>query len=128
MKLIETVNAPLPAGHYSQAVVSQGLVFVSGILPLTPNKDQFIPEGIIAQTEQVFKNLAAILQASDSDMNHLVSVQIFVADLALWGEINRVYQTILGAHKPARTVIPCGCALHYDALLEINAIAEVIKQ
>lgn len=63
MNLIETKNAPLPGGHYSQAVVSNGLVFVSGILPLIPNQAQSIPEGIVAQTEQIFNNLRAILKA-----------------------------------------------------------------
>ncbi len=123
MKLIETAKAPLPAGHYSQAVVAQGLIFVSGLLPLIPEQGQFIPEGIIAQTEQIFKNLSAILQAADSDIHNLVSVQIFVSSIELWQDVNAIYKKILGEHKPARVVIPCG-PLHYGALLEISAVAE----
>ncbi|MBS0349706.1 MAG: RidA family protein [Proteobacteria bacterium] len=124
MNLIETKEAPLPGGHYSQAVVSNGLVFVSGILPLTPNQGQSIPEGIIAQTEQIFSNLRAILKASSSDLDQLVSVQIFIANINLWKDIDNIYRKAMGAHKPARIVIPCGCSLHYDALIEMSAIAE----
>src|SRR5271154_3909623 len=107
MNLIETRDAPLPGGHYSQAVISNGLVFVSGILPLIPNQGKSIPEGIVAQTEQIFNNLRAILKASGSDLHHLVSVQIFIANINLWKDIDNVYQKAMGAHKPARIVIPC---------------------
>ncbi len=125
MNLIETRDAPLPGGHYSQAVISNRLVFVSGILPLIPNQGKSIPEGIVAQTEQIFNNLRAILKASGSDLRHLVHVQIFIADINLWKDIDNIYQKAMGAHKPARIVIPCGSLLHYDALIEISATAEV---
>jgi 2-iminobutanoate/2-iminopropanoate deaminase len=124
MKIIETKDAPLPGGHYSQAIVSNGLVFVSGILPIVPNTKQSIPDGIPAQIDQIFHNLKAILNAANSDFSHLVNVQIFIPSTDFWAEINEAYQHALGAHKPARTIIPCG-ALHYGALVEINAVAEV---
>ncbi|MEO6778130.1 MAG: RidA family protein [Gemmatimonadaceae bacterium] len=123
MKFIETNQAPLPGGHYSQAVVANGLVFVSGILPIAPGGgERRIPEGIEAQARQVIANLRAVLSASDSDMNKLVSVQIFVSNVDLWGAINSIYTEALGAHRPARTVVPCG-PLHYGALIELNAVA-----
>ncbi len=125
MKLIETSDAPLPGGHYSQAVVSNGLVFVSGILPLIPDQGKSIPEGIKAQTEQIFHNLRAILKTSGSDLHRLVSVQIFITDINLWKEIDDIYKNNMGTHKPARIVIPCGGALHYDALIEMSATAEI---
>ncbi len=122
MEFIETSAAPLPAGHYSQAVAANGMVFVSGQLPIVPGIERHIPEGVEAQLRQVFANLRGILLAADSDLDRLLSVQLFISDIALWEPINTVYREILGMHKPARTVIPCG-PLHYGALLELNAIA-----
>lgn len=124
MKFIETNNAPIPGGHYSQAVVSNGLVFVSGLLPIIPNTKKDIPEGMTNQLDQVFHNLKAILIASNSDLECLVSVQIFIPNVEFWSEINEVYIRILGKHKPARIIIPCG-DLHYGALIEMSAVAEV---
>lgn len=124
MKLIETPDAPRPAGHYSQAVVANGFVFVAGILPIVPSSDgtRTIPDGIDAQMRQAFANLRTILAASGSDLHKLTSVQVFVPEMALWGSVNAIYAEVLGSHKPARTVVPCG-PLHYGALVELNAIA-----
>ena len=123
MKFIETNEAPLPAGHYSQAIVANGLVFIAGILPIAPGGgERRIPDGIEAQTRQVFANLRAVLSASDSEISKLVNVQIFVPSVDLWGTVNAIYTEALGAHKPARTVVPCG-PLHYGALIELNAVA-----
>ena len=123
MKFIETSEAPLPAGHYTQAIVANGLVFVSGILPIAPGDgERRIPDGIEAQMRQVFANLRAILSASESDINKLVNVQVFIPNVDLWGAVNSIYTEALGAHKPARTVVPCG-PLHYGALIELNAVA-----
>lgn len=124
MRFIETAAAPLPAGHYSQAVAANGLLFVSGQLPLLPGPALQLPDGIEAQTRQVFANLRAILLEAGSDFDQLLSVQIFISDIALWAAVNALYQEILGSHKPARTVIPCG-VLHHGALLELNAVAKV---
>lgn len=123
MNFIETNQAPLPGGHYSQAVASNGLIFISGILPLIPGQGLQIPDGIIAQTEQILQNLKAILKASGANLHALVSVQVFITHINLWKEVNEVYQKALGCHKPARTVIPCGSPLHYDALIEMSATA-----
>ncbi len=122
MRFIETNDAPLPAGHYSQAVVVNGLVFVAGILPIIPNTDRRIPDGVTAQTQQAINNLRAILHASDSGLDRLVSVQIFIPSIDSWSAVNDIYGAALGSHKPARTVIPCG-PLHYGALIEVNAVA-----
>lgn len=124
MQFIETENAPLPAGHYSQAVVVNGLVFVAGILPIVRNSDRRIPDGIAAQAQQALDNLRAILHAANSGLDQLVSVQLFIPTIDTWGAVNDVYRQALGTHKPARTVIPCG-PLHYGALIEINAVAAV---
>lgn len=127
MQFIETADAPLPAGHYSQAVVVNGLVFVAGILPIVPNSDRHIPDGIAAQAQQALANLGAILCAANSGLDQLVSVQLFIPSIDTWGAVNDVYRSALGSHKPARTVIPCG-PLHYGALIEINAVAAVAPE
>ncbi|MGO4416859.1 MULTISPECIES: RidA family protein [Cupriavidus] len=124
--MIEYINhasAPLPRGHYSQAVKANGLIFVSGQLPILPGDDLKIPAGLDAQVIQVFDNLKAILLASGSSMQNLASVQIFIADIANWPRVNELYAHILGdGPAPARTVVPCP-TIHYGAELEVNAIA-----
>jgi 2-iminobutanoate/2-iminopropanoate deaminase len=122
MTFIETDKAPLPGGHYSQAVAANGFVFVSGILPFAPGGGKDMPAGMEAQLEQVFANLRQVLQAAGSGLDKLVNVQVFIPDVALWPAVNAIFVQQLGSHKPARTVVPCG-ALHYGALVELNAVA-----
>jgi len=123
MKFVYTKAAPTPAGHYSQAVVANGFVFVAGILPIEPGEgERRIPDGIEAQVRLAFTNLRAILEASGSAVGRLVSVQIFVPSVDSWPKVNAIYAELLGEHRPARTVIPCG-PLHYGALVEVNAVA-----
>jgi 2-iminobutanoate/2-iminopropanoate deaminase len=81
-----------------------------------------MPEGIAGQARQCLENLRAILQAAGSSMEHLVSVQVFIPDVSLWGEVNAVYESVMGQARPARTVVPTN-ALHYGALIELNAVA-----
>ena len=124
MKFVETPHAPSPRGHYSQAVIANQLVFVSGILPIIPNTTREMPIGMEAQTEQALSNLESILLEAKSSLNHLVSVQVFIPDMTFWEVLNDVYAKWLKDHKPARTVIPCG-TLSGGALLEINAVAQL---
>lgn len=126
MQTILSPDAPIPAGHYSQAKVAAGLVFVSGQLPLRAGLTE-IPHGIEAQLTLAMRNVEHILIAAGSSLEKLISVQLFISDVSLWPEVNRVYAHIMGSSKPARTIVPVG-ALHYGALVEINAIAEVADQ
>lgn len=102
--------------------MANGFVFVAGILPIVPGSNREIPDGIEPQARQVLENLRAILTAADSAMDRLVSVQMFIPDIAQWPALNATYAEMLGSHRPARTVIPCG-ELHYGALIELNAVA-----
>ena len=122
MRTIHTHDAPTPAGHYSQAVVHGGLVFVAGQLPIDPQRrDQ--PAGDVAQqTERVLRNVESILRAAGTDLAHLVQVTVYVSDISLWGEVNRVYSAVLGDHRPARAVVPVK-DLHHGYLLEVQAVA-----
>jgi 2-iminobutanoate/2-iminopropanoate deaminase len=124
VKVVETKNAPKPAGHYSQGVVQGGFVFVAGQLPWDPERPGVFPPSIEEQTERALRNVEAILVAAGSGLDRLVSVTIYVSDLSLWGRVNAKYAEILGPHKPARAVVPTA-PLHHGALLEISAIAAV---
>lgn len=121
IRYVQTHQAPIPAGHYSQATIANGFIFIAGQLPIIPGSQQ-MPSGITAQIKQIFANVQAILREAKADWHHLVSVQIFISDSDHWGEINSIYKEYLGKHKPARTVIPCG-PLRNGALIEINAVA-----
>ncbi|WP_454689491.1 RidA family protein [Achromobacter aloeverae] len=119
---IQTPRAPLPAGHYSQAIKANGFIFVAGQLPFAPGPERRMPEGIEAQARQCLENLAAILEAAGSSVDRLTSVQLFIPDVALWGKVNAVYEAFMGEARPARTVVPTR-DLHYGALIELNAVA-----
>ena len=122
IKRIQTPNAPTPAGHYSQATVYNGLVFVAGQLSIDPATGQHKTGSIEEQTEQALNNVHAILQAAGSDWSRVLKINISVADIDLWDAVNKVYARILGENRPARAVIPCG-PLHHGFLIEIEAVA-----
>ena len=122
IRTIQTEKAPIPAGHYSQAVVYNGLVFVAGQLAIDPQSGERKLGSIEEQTEQVLKNLSEILKAAGSDMKLVLKMTVFVADIGLWERVNEVYSRVMGEHRPARAVIPTK-ELHHGFLIEIDAIA-----
>lgn len=124
MRTIATPDAPRPAGHYSQAVVHGGLVHVAGQLPLDPFSGALVEGGVVPQVERTFRNLEAILDAAGSGLDRLVSVTIYVTDVALWPQVNETYARLLGDHRPARAVVPV-LPLRHGALLEVQAVAAV---
>ena len=124
MKKIATPNAPEAAGHYSQAMEHNGFIFVSGQLPLDPITRQVVEGGVDDQVRQAMANVRNILLAAGSDLDNIIKVNISIVDGSLWAEVNRVYAEVMGEHKPARAIIPCG-DLHYGALVEIEVIAVV---
>ena len=119
---IHTEDAPTPAGHYSQAVVYNGLVFVAGQLAIDPRTGEKKLGTIEEQTEQALKNVSEILKAANSDMSRVLKMTVYISDINLWGAVNKVYATVLGDHRPARAVIPTR-ELHYGFLIEIEAVA-----
>jgi 2-iminobutanoate/2-iminopropanoate deaminase len=124
MHFVETLEAPRPAGHYSQGVVHDGLVFVAGQLPINPAAPDAPPGDPESQVRRALRNVAAVLEAAGSGLPHLLQVTIFVTDPSLWGEVNRVYAEMLGDHRPARAIIPCG-ELKRGYVVEITATAAV---
>ena len=124
MKLIFTKKAPSPAGHYSQAIVSGGLVFVSGQLPIHPQSGE-IKATIEEQTHQVMNNLENILAASGSSLNKVVKATLYISDISLWRKVNEIYAERFGSHKPARAVVPTR-ELHFGCLIEVEVVAELV--
>jgi 2-iminobutanoate/2-iminopropanoate deaminase len=122
MQYIRSDLGPPPRGHYSQAVTANGFVFVAGQLPLIVGSDGAVPAGIEAQTRQALKNVGNVLDAAGSGLDKLVSVTVYVTDIADWPIVNRVYAEMLGDHRPARTVA-VSPQLHFGCLVEIQAIA-----
>jgi 2-iminobutanoate/2-iminopropanoate deaminase len=120
--IIETKNAPAPIGPYSQAVRANGFIFVSGQIPVSPDTGKVVDGGIEAQAHQVMKNLAAILQATGSNLNRVVKTTVFLSDLDNFGGFNGVYEEYFGKIKPARATVQVA-RLPKEALLEIEAIA-----
>ncbi|HEX8719914.1 MAG TPA: Rid family detoxifying hydrolase [Pyrinomonadaceae bacterium] len=119
---VRTQEAPTPAGHYSQAVVYNGLVFVAGQLAVDPRTGEKRLGSIEEQTEQALRNVSAILKAAGSDLSRVLKMTVYVSDIQLWERVNEVYARVLGEHRPARAVIPTG-ELHHGFLIEIDAVA-----
>ena len=124
MKRVVTINAPQPAGHYSQGMVYNDIVYISGQLPIVPETGEKILGPIEEQTAQVMKNLSAILNAARSDLNRVIKTTVYISDISLWDKVDAVYKEFFGKHRPARAVVPVR-ELHYGFQIEIEAIAAV---
>ena len=124
MENIKLPNAPEPVGHYSPAVVHNGLIFVSGQLPRDAVSGEVETGAIEAQTELALRNVEAILFEANSDLNHVLQFTIYVSEMELWDKVNAVYARILGEHKPARAIVPVN-DLHFGTKIEIQSIAAV---
>jgi 2-iminobutanoate/2-iminopropanoate deaminase len=124
MKSTYTENAPAPGGHYSQAIVHNGLVYVSGQLPIDPKTGEKQTGAIEEQTRLVFQNLSAILEASGSSLEQVLKVTVYISDISLWGKVNEVYAEIFGDHRPARAIVPTR-DLHFGFKIEVDAIAAI---
>jgi 2-iminobutanoate/2-iminopropanoate deaminase len=115
---IHTENAPAAIGPYSQAVECHPgrMLFVSGQIPIDPKTGEFIPGGIKEQTEQVLRNIDAILIAGGMDRTNAVRCTIFLTDMAHFQVVNGIYGEFFGSHKPARAAFQV-CALPKGALV-----------
>jgi len=124
MQTISTNTAPTPAGHYSQAMVHNGLIYVSGQLPIDPESGKPRIGSIEEQTHLAIANLASILEAAGSDLSRVIKTTVYVSDIDLWGRVNMVYAECFGKHRPARAVVPSR-DLHFGCQVEIEAVATV---
>jgi 2-iminobutanoate/2-iminopropanoate deaminase len=121
---VATPAAPAAIGPYSQAVRAGALLFVSGQIPLDPATGALIEGDIGAQTDRVFRNLAAILEAGGSSLDRVVRATVYLADLSDFAPMNEVYGTYFTEPAPARATIQAA-RLPRDARIEIDVIAEV---
>ncbi len=126
MQAITTEKAPLPAGHYAQAIEHGGLVYVSGQLPIHPDRKALPIGPIEEQTEQALANLDAILRMAGSRRDQVLKVTVYIADIALWDRVNAVYARFFGDHRPARAIVPTR-ELHHGFQIEVEAIAAVTE-
>ena len=124
MKFIHTPEAPAAIGPYSQAVVAGEWVFASGQIPIDPATGEVIHGGIAEQTDRVMKNLAAVLRETGLSLNDVVKTTVYLADMGTFGEMNEVYATHFGGHRPARATVQAG-ALPKSVEVEIDVIAHI---
>ena len=127
MRFVETSHAPAPAGHYSQAVVHGGVVYVAGQLPIDPRDPKAEPGDASSQARQALANVRAVLEAAGSGLDRVLQMTVYVSDISHWGAVNEVYTEVMGRHRPARAVVPTR-ELHYGYVIEIQAIAAVSEE
>jgi 2-iminobutanoate/2-iminopropanoate deaminase len=117
-----TNRGPKPIGPYSQAIKSNGFVFVSGQVALDPQTGEFTGSEVKQQTERVLENLKAILEAAGVSLNHVVKTTVFLKDMNDFAAMNEVYARYFVAAPPARSTVQAA-RLPKDALVEIDVIA-----
>ena len=123
-KIIQSTDAPAPIGPYSQAVQAGNLLFVSGQVPIDPASGEVVQGDITAETQQVMKNLEAILQAAGSSFTQVVKCTIFIRDMGQFSAINEAYGQYFAENPPARETVEVS-RLPKDVNVEISCIATV---
>lgn len=119
---ILTDKAPAPAGHYVQATVHHGVIYISGQLPVFPDGTHAPEASFDDQARQALANLMGVLEAAGGSADHLLKVTAYIVGIANWPRFNAVFAEVLGNTRPARTVVPVA-ELHYGYLVEIDAVA-----
>jgi 2-iminobutanoate/2-iminopropanoate deaminase len=125
MRTIQPADQPQPKGHYSPGIEHNGLIFVSGQLPMTLDTREPFTGSIEEQTELALRNVEAVLHAAGSGLQHVLQFTIYVSDMELWGAVNAAYARVMGNHRPARAIVPVK-DLHFDTKIEIQAIAAAV--
>ncbi len=119
---ISTKEAPAAVGPYSQGIISGGLIFLSGQVPLDPASGKIVSEDIEVQTAQVCKNLAAVLASQGLDLSAVVKTTVFITDISQFAKVNAVYKQYFPEPCPARSCVEVA-ALPLGAAIEIEAVA-----
>lgn len=122
---IATPDAPQAIGPYSQAVVADGFVFASGQIALDPKTGGMVGDTVEAQTEQIFSNVQALLQAAGSDLEHVIKTTCFLASIEEFAAFNEVCGRYFKTHLPARSALGVA-GLPKGALVEVEVIAKEI--
>jgi 2-iminobutanoate/2-iminopropanoate deaminase len=121
---ISTENAPGAIGPYSQAVKAGNFVFCSGQIPINPQTGEFVSEDVAEQTRQVLKNLSAVLEAAETNLNNVVKTTVFLADMNDFAAMNEIYAEFFSENKPARATVQAA-RLPRDARVEIECVAVI---
>jgi 2-iminobutanoate/2-iminopropanoate deaminase len=124
LKRVETANAPAAIGPYSQGIIVNGMLYTAGQIPLDPKSMELVSGGIEEQTEQVMKNLAAILAEAGTSLQSVVKTTVFLQDMGEFTAMNKIYEKHFGQHKPARSTVQAA-RLPRDVKVEIEVIAAV---
>ena len=112
---------PASNGHYSQCIEHNGILYLSGQLPID-RETKTIPTSIEEQTDLVLKNIETILKEAGSNKKNVLQVRVYISNIKLWDKVNDRYSFFFEEHKPVRCVIPTG-ELHFGCLIEIEAMA-----
>ena len=123
MKTVSTPNAPAAIGPYSQAQISGSFVFTSGQIGIDPATGSVAPD-VEAQAHQVFRNLAAVLEAAGSSISKVLKTTVFIKDMADFGKVNAIYAQYFTEPFPARSCVEVA-RLPKDVLIECEAVAEL---
>ena len=123
-QIISTDGAPRAIGPYSQAIVHNGIAYLSGQIPLDPATQTLIEGDVAAQTERVLENIRAVLEASGSSLDRVLKTTVFLADMGEFGRMNEVYGRYFAANPPARSTVQAA-RLPRDVRVEIDCIAAV---
>ena len=121
-KVISTTNAPAAIGPYSQAIEVNGMLFISGQIPIDPATGEIVEGGITEQTTQSFKNIKAILTEAGYTFDNVVKTTVFLSDMANFGAMNEVYAKNFSGDFPARSAVAVK-ALPKNVLVEVETIA-----
>ncbi len=125
MEVINTIKMPKSNGHYSQCIHHNGVLYLSGQLPID-HILKSIPETIEEQTDLSLKNVELILEEAGSSKSNIIQMRIYISNIDLWDKVNQRYSEFFGSHKPVRSIVPTK-ELHFGCLIEIEATAIVVR-
>lgn len=111
-------------GHYVPGVISHGMLYVSGQLPVDPATGAIVTGGVVEHTRAALDNVERVLTAAGLTKARVVQCRVYIPNVADWDAVNDAYAAFFGPHKPARVIVPSR-ALHHGALVEIEAVAEL---
>ena len=111
-------------GHYSPGIISKGMLYISGQLPIDHSTGKLAGGGVAEHTRVALANVESILREAGAAKEDVVLCRVYIPDVALWDQVNKEYAAFFGDHKPARVVVPTR-ELHHGALVEIEAMAEI---
>ena len=122
MKMVNPMDVKAN-GHYTPGVEAGGMLYISGQLPIDPVTGRIVAGDAAMQAKRALQNLDKVLMAAGLSRDAVVSVHVYIDDIAHWDMVNEAYASFFGSHKPARVIVPAG-KLHHGALVEIEAVAE----